>query len=537
MPLWLAIIIAILILGLLIFVHELGHYLAARRNGVKVEVFAVGFGPSIWQKQVGDTVYALKLIPLGGYVKLFGEDATSGKAMKAKNSFVSKTPWQRIEIVCAGVVMNLLVAVLLLTLGFGLGVQPLFSDLEDFQKKIDNGDLEQAYGLVVESTETDELGQGAYLKELVDDGEAVAAQDLSIEQIDTILRSGVEDLVTLRFASLAEGSELNFTLDTGETLSDVGVEIYNPVTLLRPQVVSVPVNAVADLQAGDLIWEINQKPILDQTDLGEAMMMPVESLLVWRQGAFVDLVTAKEEALPVSVYINGVRPDSPADQAGVPEQVLLLSVNGELVNGAAQASDLLKAAEAPVELELADGQIVTIPEKENGLVGVYLNEVLTVNSLVEEILFVPVVGSVVPAGEVAVPWHLAPFVAVQESARLAKLTVEGFAGIVSGIFIKFDIPEEVGGPVAVTQITTEFLRYDLASTIWLVAIISLSLAVINILPFPALDGGRLFFILVEVLRGGKRLRPKWEAIAHMLGFALLILLIIIITFNDLGRLL
>lgn len=92
------------LIGLLVFVHELGHFLIAKRNGVLVEEFAFGFKPRLLSKKVGETTYALNLIPLGGYVKLYGEQ----EGESGKRSFKEKRVGQRLAILAAGSVMNLL---------------------------------------------------------------------------------------------------------------------------------------------------------------------------------------------------------------------------------------------------------------------------------------------------------------------------------------------------------------------------------------------------------------------------------------------
>jgi regulator of sigma E protease len=114
-------IVFLLILGLLVFVHELGHFWLAKRNGVKVEEFAFGFRPRLWGKKVGETTYAINLIPLGGYVKLFGEAGEGGK-----RSLKSKSIWQRFQILVAGSAMNFLLGIVALTILFSVGFTPIF---------------------------------------------------------------------------------------------------------------------------------------------------------------------------------------------------------------------------------------------------------------------------------------------------------------------------------------------------------------------------------------------------------------------------
>lgn len=114
----------ILVISILVFVHELGHFIAAKRSGVRVDEFSVGFPPRIWSKQVGETLYSLNLIPFGGYVKIFGEnpDADSIAGPDKERSFVNKKRHLQAYILVAGVVMNILFAWVLLSLSFVVGV-------------------------------------------------------------------------------------------------------------------------------------------------------------------------------------------------------------------------------------------------------------------------------------------------------------------------------------------------------------------------------------------------------------------------------
>lgn len=115
----------IIILGLLVFVHELGHFIMARRNGVRVEEFGLGFPPRIFSLKRGETIYSINLFPLGGFVKIYGED---GEGEINVDHFASKTIWQRSKIIVAGVVMNLILGWLLLSGGYSLGLPTAVED-------------------------------------------------------------------------------------------------------------------------------------------------------------------------------------------------------------------------------------------------------------------------------------------------------------------------------------------------------------------------------------------------------------------------
>lgn len=120
----LTIIIFVVVLAALILVHELGHFLLAKRSGIKVEEFGVGFPPRIWGKRIGETVYSINLIPLGGFVRLYGEE----KEIKGKRSFSAQPIFTRAKVVFSGVLMNFLFGFLILLVYFGLGNPPVVSD-------------------------------------------------------------------------------------------------------------------------------------------------------------------------------------------------------------------------------------------------------------------------------------------------------------------------------------------------------------------------------------------------------------------------
>jgi regulator of sigma E protease len=129
-----SIVSVVVLLGVLIFVHELGHFLVAKRAGVGVQKFSLGFGPRIIGKKIGETEYLLSLIPLGGYVKLLGE--SSGEELSVeeeKKSFMRQSVWKKIAIVAAGPFSNLLLAVLIFAVVNMIGLPALTSEIGNLQ--------------------------------------------------------------------------------------------------------------------------------------------------------------------------------------------------------------------------------------------------------------------------------------------------------------------------------------------------------------------------------------------------------------------
>lgn len=129
------IIVFILILSILILVHELGHFIAAKKNGVKVEEFGLGFPPRIFSRKIGETIYSINLLPLGGFVKVYGEEYHE-KTKNKKRAFVYKKPWQKALIIVSGVIGNLLLAWVLLSYLATQGIQVPTNQvvIEDVQK-------------------------------------------------------------------------------------------------------------------------------------------------------------------------------------------------------------------------------------------------------------------------------------------------------------------------------------------------------------------------------------------------------------------
>ncbi len=121
-----AIILSILIISILIFVHELGHFLAARKSGMAVEEFGLGIPPRLWSKKIGATIYSVNLIPFGGFVRIKGE--SDGEGAKDKDSFASKPAWKRLIVVLAGVLMNFLFGFLIFWGLFASGTEIIIDE-------------------------------------------------------------------------------------------------------------------------------------------------------------------------------------------------------------------------------------------------------------------------------------------------------------------------------------------------------------------------------------------------------------------------
>jgi len=141
------IILFLIVLAVLIFVHELGHFISARMCGIRVDEFAIGFGPKLFSIKRGETNYALNLIPFGGYVKIFGENPNSESISgpDSARSFVNKPKWQQIIVLAAGVLFNFIFAWILVSIAFTSGVPASIESYPQYEDRMTNSRITVTY--------------------------------------------------------------------------------------------------------------------------------------------------------------------------------------------------------------------------------------------------------------------------------------------------------------------------------------------------------------------------------------------------------
>jgi len=271
-----SIILIILVFSVLILIHELGHFWASRRNGVKVEEFGMGYPPRIYGKKFGDTFYSINLIPFGGFVKILGEESENEEDEKkyADNpeSFISKTPRQKIAILLAGVFMNLALAVALFYLFFAINGLKSFYIPMMFDYKFKFGE-ETTFNTVVFGTEkdspADKAGIAAGETILKIDGEEIkdyvdlkkhlsgkAGQEVSVETMDITDHSYLERK-TYKLTPVANVSQQ--TEGDGDSILGVYLGEAKSISYDKPleKIFSGPLHAYNMLSYSvDALWKI-----------------------------------------------------------------------------------------------------------------------------------------------------------------------------------------------------------------------------------------------------------------------------------------
>jgi regulator of sigma E protease len=417
------------VLGVLIFVHELGHFLAARRVGVRVITFSLGFGPKILKFTRGDTEYCISIIPLGGYVKMAGENPEDPRSGR-DDEFLSKSKWQRFQILIMGPVMNLVLAVIVLAIVLAQGAQvPAFLDQPP----------------VV----------GAVLK-------GSPAEKGGIQPSDRLLTIGGEPVPTWREAQQAIGMRPSRDI---------------PITLDR----------------GGRTVTVSARSTADRYEVGDIGVLP-----------------------NVSPRVQSISAGDPADRAGLKVGDVVVAINGEPVVFASRLSETTwKSAGKQLDLLIRrDGverHISVTPELrgDRGLIGAgIVNQSKSFTPTPLEAVRMSVVQN----------W--------ESSGAIFKTLVGLFTGETS--------VRQLQGPVGIAQLSGESARAGWVELLALMAMISLNLGILNLMPVPVLDGGH---ILIMALEGVARRDFSMAVKEKMLlaGFAVLMVLMVTVIYNDLTR--
>lgn len=510
------ILIFVIFLGPLIFFHELGHFFFARLFGVRVEVFSIGFGPKIFKYKKKDTEYALSAIPLGGYVKMFGDDPFSEVELSAeekKVAFNHKSKWARFWIVFGGPLANFLLAYALYVglLAGGekvpesrVGVVAEQSIL--FEKGLRSGDV--LVGINDEKILSfDDLNIKGSKVETISVNRNDAVHVLPIDMgLEPFINSFMEAMTPMKRPLFLDENFEKFylTFDKQEPASNLSIDELN-----RSYTPGTAYLYHYSVQGDQLI--LNDEPHaveLSGNTLGEA------------------LKAAK--LYPLDLEISNVVMGSAADKAGLKKGDVLINLNGE---------PILRFEDLRGKLQNAqEGEPVVLTVK-------------TAAGIVDK--------NVTPEIKEIEGQKLA-LIGIQSSVeflrpKLIVAKAESFGAALSGAFTRtWDgmvktvsgykklITREVslnniGGPLAIGKVASDSFNVSLSMFFRLMAIISINLGIINLVPIPVLDGGHIMFLLFESINGGPLSRKKLE-LAQRLGMSALFLLIFVAIFNDISRL-
>lgn len=533
-----------LLLGLLIFIHEMGHFLVARYFGVRVETFSIGFGKKILKWRRGETDYCVSIIPLGGYVKMFGDDPTKELPPEDRDkAFLYKPIGQRIWIVLAGPLMNLFFAML------------LFSTIGFFGEKVPSaqiGDVAEgtaAYtagfrsGDKILSVDDHTVSTWKEMKDLV---EAKPNQTLNFQvereltgltdsiNADTILQANPFIFSTQKQVGWIDGLDIDskspmIAVEAGSPAATSGLKTFDLITSVNGVEVKNwrGLQHLLQTQTAPLLLKVkNYKDDTKKTDIAERELSLTKN----------DLKGIQEPDL----VIFAVKRGSPADTAGLKVGDLLKSVNGQAIK---QWEELLATVknfdpEKSPTLEFTVERLINNKlETKNLSIAPELTEIPTATGGMDKryaIGISPTIASVGNAlvltrvsGPLNIFWH-----GIEKSYDWSKLIAISMLRLVEGQVSA----KNIGGVISIGRVASQ--SYDLGwiQFIKMMAIISINLFILNLLPVPVLDGGHLVFFTIEAIKGSPLSLKKIE-IAQQVGMVLLLALMVFALFNDVTHLL
>ena len=545
------------LLGLLIFVHEMGHFLVAKYYKVRVEVFSLGFGPKLFKFKRGDTVYAISAIPLGGYVKMFGDDPTAEVSNDQKQySFIHKPVGQRIGVVLAGPLMNFFFAILLFATVALLGEQalaPKVGDVEtqsvayqsgfrsgdtvlsmaatpvktwdEFQRQVEKN-ADKTVAVIVQRAS----GQQETLQVTpkLETNKNVLSWDRHVGEVDGLSYSSRASVIGIPDPqSIAAQAGLK----TGDVIQSLNGE---KITMWRDFRDILAKNANAD----KLEFEVERGLLDEKKDIGALPAAPGTKITITMPAAakgkpFDQIITSIGLEFP-ELFLAGVEKGAPASAAGLLKGDRLLSIDGQEVHTFDQVASIIRsfgnAAKTALTVTASrEGKVLTFNLAPN------MKERMSPQGREEKRFEIGIRPLIIDASPATLQLTAAnPVDAVvrgfSQTLKWTSLTVLSFVRLVQNEVS----PKNIGGFLSIGQMAKKSWQIGPGQFLNIMGIISINLFILNLLPVPVLDGGHLVFYSIEALRGAPLSMRKME-IAQQVGLVLLLGLMVFAMFNDVSR--
>ena len=539
-----AVLLAIIPLGFLIFIHELGHFLAAKRSGIKVNSFSLGFGPKLIGFQRGETEYKLSLLPFGGYVQMEGENPNEQTG--AEGEFASASLGSRAFVVIAGPAVNLLFGILAFWFIFTVG-------LDDHSVRLISGLTGQSFGKKQEAVQ---IGM------LADDGPAGVA---GVKQGDTIVSINGDHITN--FAAFKTkiftnpNKELEFVVQRDNNLEILTV-VPEAVPRLRGNTGEIKVAGTSDVFVSDVVkgslaahagMMVGDQ--IETIDGQKLYTVPVFNPGIWhpqigwpgiKYQSYYNHIDQKQDTLelgirtsiekdtfekltfklPVTWQIKTfVQERSTAAEAGIQNGDVLVSFNGNPVDSKSLYTELEKVGDTPITLGvLREGTEKTITlspskrskkDKEDTFFGIRWATYIS---------GMKIEGPPLPRYNV--------FTAFGKGAETTWLTLTSITRTLKQLISGEVSPKYLSGPVGILDLTSRmFASVGLTTVLFFIGFISINLAIVNLLPIPIADGGHLLFFAVEKIRG-RPVPRRAQEIIQQISVVFLIALFLYITWFD-----
>ncbi len=531
----------------LVIVHELGHFLFAKLFNVKAEAFSIGFGPRLWHKKIGETDWRFSLIPLGGYVKLLGEDPEAPLAPEDKHRALQhQARWKRFFIFFGGPLFNFLWAILVYMAIIAIGEPQMASQI----------------GRVVPNTQADKAGfvSGDVVKTV--NGNPVR----KFEEVNSAIDASPEKEMSFNISrkEVLTGTMKELEVKVTPHKAD-GFSIYGEQTKVgeidgfipsaRAPVVGVSnldsLSGKAGIRTGDTIIRFAGRDVKtwEEVEIIYSSLAPGAPLVIdfkaktksdgnltlnWAKPKTSQGLGADFGFYSSENFIEKTVDSSPASEAGIRTGDRIVSIGGNPI------PHFFALKEAVQKGGEKDGKFKVIWEREGKMIEQVITPTATVNRdalLNKSTQFtIGVIPNIVWAEPLTITervWN--PFVLVYKgTARMLEFTYRNVVSI-KKMFTGDVSVATLGGPILIGKIAGESLSRGLIAFLSTMAILSIGLGVLNLFPVPVLDGGHIVLLFLEAIRGKPLSMKQLEAV-QMFGLSIIAVLMIVVLKNDLTRL-
>lgn len=553
-----------LLLVVVVGVHEFGHFITAKYIGARVDVFSIGFGKAIWNKTYGETNYRLCWVPLGGYVKIYGQDPeelTQDEKPAPDRALSNKSLPGRILVFSGGPLFNFILSVGIFGFLAFVGMQVLpatatrivanspawIAGLRSGDKIVSvNGKKVTKYDQVAEIISEN---PGRDLVFEVNRHEQALKVTVPIHKTESYTPygesaisgtlDGLEPMA--RTALVAISTETHpWGLKTGDVITSIEgkpVSTWEDIELFfEKNLINLPATITLEVLRG------KEKLTLTSPDLGWSKK---RVNMDWDSHRLLETIGLHSAEL----FVKQVMPGSPAEKAGLVAGDRIVSINNQkvysfenlrtLIQRAGENRAAAAASSGSENLNLDNTAQILIERQGKNL---RLDASVTSTkgkdplgkTIVQYTIGIVSMAMMAPPTDLILERTINPFSAawlgMRETAVQTSMTVIGIKKLVFGEVSS----KAIGGPIMIFKVAGDSFAYDWRAFLKIMAIISIALGVFNLLPVPVLDGGHIVFALVEGIRG-RPISPEAVQTVMKVGISLLLMLMVFATYNDIMK--